>query len=193
LINEAHAEKTPLADKVLEQAGIMRDQVNWHLDRARAAARAGAIGVVCDVEPSVSALERTFQKIYFQKELTIVPSLAPDLKFRGERQDLEEMLGNLVDNACKWARSEVRIEAAQEEGSDDRPLLRFSIADDGPGLPSEKRADVMKRGQRLDESVPGTGLGLSIVADLASLYGGSLALDTSEKGGLLAVLRLPAI
>jgi signal transduction histidine kinase len=193
LINEAHAEKTPLADKVLEQAGIMRDQVNWHLDRARAAARAGAIGVVSDVEPAVAALERTFQKIYSDKGLTILLSLTPELKFRGERQDLEEMLGNLVDNACKWARSEVVIAASPEEASDGRPLLRFAISDDGPGLPVENRADVMKRGQRLDESVPGTGLGLSIVADLASLYGGSLELETGEKGGLLAVLRLPAV
>lgn len=193
LINEAADSETPLADKVQEQAGIMRDQVNWHLDRARAAARAGAIGVVTDIAPAVAGLERTFQKIFAYKQLTIESVLEPDLKFRGEKQDLEEMLGNLVDNACKWARSQVWVNASAFTDGEGRPFIVFDVSDDGPGLPPEKRAEVMKRGERLDETVPGTGLGLSIVADLAKLYGGILTLETAESGGLKSILRLPAV
>ena len=193
LINEAADSETPLADKVQEQAGIMRDQVNWHLDRARASARAGAIGVVTDIAPAVAGLERTFQKIFAYKQLTIESALEPDLKFRGEKQDLEEMLGNLVDNACKWARSQVWVKASALIDGEGRPFIVFDVSDDGPGLPPEKRVEVMKRGERLDETVPGTGLGLSIVADLAKLYGGNLTLETAENGGLKAILRLPAV
>jgi signal transduction histidine kinase len=184
---------TPLAQKVLEQTGIMRDQVNWHLDRARAAARAGAIGVATDIAPAVAGLERTFLKIYSDKNLILETVLAPDLKFRGERQDLEEMLGNLVDNACKWAHQQVLIKASGFNDANGHPFVTFEVSDDGPGLPPEKRSEVIKRGERLDETVPGTGLGLSIVADLAKLYGGELTLDRGEKGGLSATLRLPAV
>ena len=193
LINEVSDADTPLAQKVLEQTGIMRDQVNWHLDRARAAARAGAIGVATDIGPAVAGLERTFLKIYSDKNLVIETVLAPDLKFRGERQDLEEMLGNLVDNACKWARGQVTINASAFQDANGHPFIVFDVSDDGPGLPPEKRTKVIKRGERLDETVPGTGLGLSIVADLAKLYGGELSLDSTENGGLRALLRLPAV
>ena len=103
------------------------------------------------------------------------------------------MLGNLMDNASKWARSRVDVEAKGESESDGRRYIDFAISDDGPGLPPERRADVIKRGQRLDETKPGSGLGLSIVADLARLYGGSLSLETAALGGLCARLRLPAV
>ena len=103
------------------------------------------------------------------------------------------MLGNLVDNACKWARTQVVIKATAFTDANSHPFVVFDVSDDGPGLPPEKHAEVMKRGERLDETVPGTGLGLSIVADLAKLYGGALTLDRSENGGLTALLRLPAV
>lgn len=193
MVNEAAEESSPLAEKVREQTGLMRDQVNWYLDRARAAARAGAIGVTTDVTPSVEALERTFAKIYKSRELAFSLALQADLKFRGERQDLEDMLGNLMDNAAKWAQGRVLVEARGGIESDGRRYIEFAISDDGPGLPAERRVDVMKRGQRLDETKPGSGLGLSIVADLARLYGGSLSLDTATLGGLCARLRLPAV
>jgi signal transduction histidine kinase len=108
--------------------------------------------------------------------------------FRGERQDLEEMLGNLIDNACKWARSRVRVRCEKAEGR-----LRFRIEDDGPGLSAQQRARVGERGERLDESVPGSGLGLAIVRDISKLYGGFFTLDASSLGGVLACLELPAI
>lgn len=193
MVNEAADDESSLAEKVREQTGLMRDQVNWYLDRARAAARAGAIGVVTDVAPSVAALERTFAKIHKGRDLEFQSNLQSELKFRGERQDLEDMLGNLMDNASKWAKSKVVVEARSETESDGRRYIDFAISDDGPGLPPERRTDVMKRGQRLDETKPGSGLGLSIVADLAGLYGGSLTLETAAIGGLNARLRLPAV
>ena len=202
--NLAHALKTPLsvivnevgsapdevAARVREQATIMRDQVNYHLDRARAAALAGTLGTITEVEPVIAALARTFQKIYQDKGLAIATSVPGGARFRGERQDLEEMIGNLIDNACKWARSRVEV-AAETARQGERAWVRVLIDDDGPGLPDEARAEMLKRGQRLDETKPGSGLGLSIVGDLAALYRGMLTLDRSPLGGLRATLELP--
>jgi signal transduction histidine kinase len=182
-----------LADKVREQADIMRDQVNWHLERARAAARAGAIGVATDIEPLLAGLQRTFLKIYAAKGLAIEVDCPADLRFRGESRDFDDMVGNLVDNAAKWARHSIVIQAMALPVVDGRNFLEVVVSDDGPGLPVEKRADVMRRGQRLDETVPGSGLGLAIVADLASLYGGALSLEDSDLGGLRTRLRLPSL
>src|SRR5262249_23472134 len=118
----------------------------------------------------------------------------PGLKFRGERQDLEEMLGNLLDNAFKWARKRINIEVAAVRGeSGGRQWLSVKVGDDGPGLPEEKREEALKRGQRIDETKPGSGLGLNIVYETASMYGGTVSLDRSPLGGLLATLRLPAV
>jgi signal transduction histidine kinase len=110
------------------------------------------------------------------------------LAFRGERQDLEEMLGNLIDNACKWARSRVRVTVRL-----DGIRLRLVIEDDGKGLAEEQREAVFQRGRRLDEAVPGSGLGLAIVRDIADLYGGSVSLGRGPLGGLEATLDLPAV
>jgi len=203
--NLAHALKTPLsivmneaenapeevAARVREQATLMRDQVNYYLDRARAAALAGTLGTLTDVEPVIAGLARTFAKIYRDKDLTVELAIPHNLRFRGEKQDLEEMAGNLIDNAAKWAsrRIEISIEIIRED--DDRPRFRLLIDDDGPGLPDAARAEVLKRGRRLDETKPGSGLGLSIVSDLAALYRGSLSLDAAPLGGLRAVLELP--
>jgi signal transduction histidine kinase len=117
----------------------------------------------------------------------IETSVPDGLGFRGERQDLEEMLGNLIDNACKWARGKVAV-AVRREG--DRIVC--IIDDDGPGLEEDQWVAVFDRGKRLDESVPGSGLGLSIVRDIAELYSGSITLDRAPLGGLRAVLTLPA-
>jgi signal transduction histidine kinase len=112
------------------------------------------------------------------------------VRFRGERQDLEEMVGNLIDNACKWAanRVEVRVGSVREDG---RNAIEIAVEDDGPGLPESARAEMLKRGRRLDETKPGSGLGLSIVVELAGLYRGTLRLDEGRLGGLRAVLNLP--
>jgi signal transduction histidine kinase len=183
----------PLALKVREQTEIMRDQVTRHLERARLAARVAAIGTVTEVRPVVTALARTMEKIYQHRGIAIDVDAPEGARFRGEQQDLEEMVGNLVDNACKWAQSRVAVEAFSEKPDprDDRRTIRIVVDDDGPGLSPQQREQVARRGRRLDETKPGSGLGLSIVVDLASLYGGSLTLGTAPVGGLRAELMLP--
>jgi signal transduction histidine kinase len=175
---------------VQEQAAIMRDQVNWYLERARAAARAGSVGASTAVEPIVDGILRTAAKIHGDRAIVFDGEVAPDTLFRGERQDIEEMAGNLIDNAAKWARSkvDVTVEILDEL---DRPWLHIVIDDDGPGLPEDARAEMLKRGRRLDETKPGSGLGLSIVSDVAALYRGRLKLEASPPGGLRARLELP--
>jgi signal transduction histidine kinase len=207
--NLAHALKTPLsvivneaatrgnddfAHKVLEQADIMRDQVARQLERARLAARSTRIGTLVEVPPIVTALARTMEKLHHEREIAIDVDVPQHAHFHGEQQDLEEMLGNLVDNGCKWARSRVAIEvlADQPAGNRDKSKVRIIVDDDGPGLSPEQREQVAFRGRRLDETKPGSGLGLSIVVELAGLYGGVLKLGTAPIGGLRAELTLPA-
>lgn len=191
IVNEAENAPDEVAARVREQAALMRDQVNYYLDRARAAALAGTLGTLTEVEPVIAGLARTFAKIYRDKDLAIDLSIPQGLRFRGEKQDLEEMAGNLIDNAAKWAAGRVTVSAEVLRGDDERPRFRLVIDDDGPGLPEAARAEMLKRGRRLDETKPGSGLGLSIVSDLAALYRGSLRLDASPNGGLRAILELP--
>ena len=139
---------------------------------------------------------RTFQKIYVDRAIDFGFDCTDGLRFRGERQDLEEMLGNLIDNAGKWASSQVRVAAVhvlRDTGEASPGFLEIAVEDDGPGLPAERRDEALGRGRRLDETKPGSGLGLSIVADLAKIYGGSLVLADSPLGGLKAALRLPSV
>jgi signal transduction histidine kinase len=196
IVNEAGAHGAdPFANKVMEQADVMRDQVAHHLQRARIAARVTIVGTVTEVAPALEALQRTMEKIHRDRGIVIEVKADPKAKFRGERQDLEEMAGNLVDNACKWASSRVFVDALVERPAEPgaAPTLRILVDDDGRGLSAAERAKVSRRGQRLDESKPGSGLGLSIVTDLAALYGGSLALGNAPIGGLRAELVLPGI
>ncbi|MBV8565203.1 MAG: sensor histidine kinase [Methylobacteriaceae bacterium] len=194
IVNEADVEASPFGAKVREQAEVMGRQVRHYLDRARAAARAGAMGAATDVRPVVDALVRTFEKIYRDRDIGFSTEIADDVRFRGERQDLQEMIGNLVDNAGKWARRQVAVRA-QRDAADRaaRPFFVVVIDDDGPGLPQGLREAALQRGRRLDESKPGTGLGLSIVVELAGVYGGAFSLNDSPLGGLRAILRLPAL
>jgi signal transduction histidine kinase len=206
--NLAHALKTPIsvmlneasshgpdafALKVREQTEIMRDQVTRHLERARLAARISVIGTVTEVREVLIALVRTMEKLYHHRGIAIDIDVPEAVRFRGERQDLEEMVGNLVDNACKWAQSRVAVEAFSERAlaSDERRMVRVVVDDDGPGLSPQQREQVARRGRRLDETKPGSGLGLSIVVELASLYGGTVNLGTAPIGGLRAELVLP--
>ena len=192
MMNEAASRcDDPLAAKVLEQTVIMRDQVTRHLERARLAARLTVVGTVTEVLPVVNALSRTMEKTHRDKALGIDIRAPEKARFRGERQDLEEMVGNLLDNACKWAQSRVSVEIVCERPQPDRQIIRVIVDDDGPGLTPAQREQVAHRGQRLDETKPGSGLGLSIVVELAGLYGGSLSLGTAAIGGLRADLTLP--
>jgi signal transduction histidine kinase len=196
MVNEASARGSePFALKVLEQADIMRDQVARHLERARLAARLTVLGSITDVAPVVTALARTMEKIYHDRGVAIEVHADPQARFQGERPDLEEMIGNLVDNACKWASSRVAIEVVRErpDPASAGQVLRIVVDDDGRGLSPSEREQVAKRGRRLDETKPGSGLGLSIVVELAGLYGGELKLGTAPLGGLRAELVLPAV
>ena len=204
IVNEAAARgDDPLAQKVREQADIMRDQVARQLERARLAARLTVVGTLTDVPPVVTALARTMEKLYRERDIAIAVDVPEHAFFRGEQQDLEEMVGNLVDNGCKWAQSRVAIEVRWRDGADaaraakrrwedsDKPRVRIIVDDDGPGLSPAEREQVALRGRRLDETKPGSGLGLSIVVELAGLYGGVLTLGTAPIGGLRAELALP--
>lgn len=194
MMNEATANGgEPFALKVREQTEIMRDQVARHLERARLAARVAVVGTVTEVRPVVAALTRTMEKIHHSRRIAIDIDAPEDARFRGEQPDLEEMVGNLVDNACKWAQSRVAVEVFSEKPSaaDERRFVHIVVDDDGPGLSPSQREQVARRGRRLDETKPGSGLGLSIVVELAALYGGGLTLGTAPIGGLRAELVLP--
>jgi signal transduction histidine kinase len=201
----AHGLKTPLAvlaqeaDRaeaagqpetaaiISQQVERMRRQVDYHLAHARAAGSGDVPGARCPVLPSVEGLVRTLLRIYAGRGLNIHVDVPPGHFLRGQREDLDEMLGNLLDNACKWAKSAISIRSVQEDGA-----VLLTVDDDGPGLAPAMREAVIQRGVRADETAPGSGLGLAIVRDLAELYQGSISLEASPSGGLRARLRLPA-
>jgi len=188
LSSEASAHPGFLADLVQRQVTSMRRQVDHYLARARAAGALDVLGNRTVVSPVLEDLARALRRIHVDNHVSLEVECPPLLAFRGERQDLEEMAGNLMDNACKWSRGTVHV-SAQPNGAN----LCLSVEDDGPGLTPQERGQVGERGERLDESVPGSGLGLAIVRDIAKLYHGSLALDASPLGGLRARLTLPAM
>ena len=201
----AHGLKTPLAVLAQEadraeaagqhqisaimslQLERMRRQVEYHLAHARAAGSGDVPGARYPVLASVEGLVRTLLRIYAARELKLNVDVSPEHFIRGQREDLEEMLGNLLDNACKWAKSSVKVQSKRENGA-----LVFTVDDDGPGLDPSMREIVLQRGVRADEAAPGSGLGLAIVSDLAELYQGSISLEDSPMGGVRARLRLPA-
>ena len=185
--NEARGADGPLAELVTRQTALMSDQVEHHLRRARAAANAKAIGARTPVGEVLDDLGRTLSKIYARRGVDIAWTCEPDLVFRGERQDLEDLIGNLMDNACKWASGAVAVHARGAGAG----RLEIRVEDDGPGLSEAQSRAVLGRGVRLDEQAPGTGLGLSIVNDLARAYDGALFLDPAGAGGLRARLVLP--
>ena len=180
------AGQAELADAIALEVSRMRKQIDYHLAHARAAASSPAPGVRTSAGECLEGLQRTLVRLYADRGIAITVDAAPDLSVRVQREDLEEMLGNLLDNACKWARARVLI-ASDEENSN----ILITVDDDGPGLDPEKRDVVLKRGVRADEAAPGSGLGLAIVRDLAELYGGTITLESSPLGGLRARLRLP--
>lgn len=186
--NAAVQENSPLAQLVQEQVATAQRQVDYHLARARAAAAVRATGLRTPVQAPVQALLRTMQRLHAARDVQFEQIGSADtLAFRGEAQDLFEMLGNLLDNAGKWARHHVRLQVTREGA-----LLCFTVDDDGPGIPAAQRQQIFERGQRLDEQRPGAGLGLDIVRELAHTYGGTVAADASPLGGLRMRLCLPA-
>lgn len=205
--NLAHALKTPLTilaqgatqaqasasaahelpALVSDQVQVARRHIDWHLARSRAAAAQATVGLNTPLQPVAEGLVRAMQKIHAARGIALAADIGGHLAFAGESQDLQEMLGNLLDNACKAAGSVVQVRAMREDA-----VLRILVDDDGPGIPDEDRTAALQRGGRLDESTPGSGLGLAIVQELATLYGGAIELRRSALGGLSAELTLPA-
>ena len=183
----AAAGHTEIAAAVREQVERMRRQVESHLAHTRAAASGATPGARCPVAESAEGLARTMLRLHADHGLAIDVRVPPDHAVRCQREDLDEMLGNLLDNACKWGKAHVTIESTATG-----PSIVMAVEDDGPGLDPSMRAVVLQRGVRADEASPGSGLGLAIVRDLAEVYGGTIALDRSALGGLRAELTLPA-
>jgi signal transduction histidine kinase len=181
------AGQADLASAITQQVDRMRRQVDYHLAQARASASGNNPSSRSHVMTSADALARTMQTIHADRRLAIDVQTASDHFVRVQREDLEEMLGNIVDNACKWARTRVEIRSAAENGR-----LVILVDDDGTGLEPSLREAVLQRGVRADEAAPGSGLGLAIVRDLVELYGGSIDLADSPLGGLRATLTLPS-
>ncbi|HEV3142206.1 MAG TPA: HAMP domain-containing sensor histidine kinase [Vicinamibacterales bacterium] len=202
----AHGLKTPLAviaqeadraraaghhdfgDTIREQVDRVERQIDYHLAHARAAASAAAPGARSLVAESAEGVARALRRLHEERGTTIEIHAAQNTAVRCQREDLDEMLGNLLDNACKWAKSRVALHSALDENA-----VLVTVDDDGPGIAAEMREAVLQRGVRADEKSPGTGFGLAIVRDLAELYGGSIALGESPMGGLQARLRLPRL
>ena len=188
MLAEAEGKDDPLAEVVTRQSGVMKDQVDHHLRRARAAARALGLGERTPVAEVLDEMAVMLERVFASKGVEIDWRAPDDLMFRGERQDLQEILGNLIENACKWAKRRVRVSA----GATGLGQMVVVVEDDGPGLAEDQWEAALKRGTRMDEDAPGSGLGLSIVDDLTKAYNGRVALSRSEMGGLKAVLDLPA-
>lgn len=187
MLTEARQTPGPLSEVVEHQAEAMRQQVDHHLRRARAAARNQGSGERTSVADVLDELARTLERIFQDKGVEIDWDADDELYFLGERQDLLELAGNAMENACKWCKARVRVRTVE----DGQERLRLTVEDDGPGLTPEQREAVVRRGERLDESAPGSGLGLSIMDELARAYGGALTLGASRLGGLQVELSLP--
>jgi len=196
----AHGLKTPLAVLSNETARVdnpevaaemrtqldrMRRQLDYHLAHARAAASGAPLGARSSVAESANALARTLLRLHAGRGLSIDVNVADDHAVHVQREDLDEMLGNLLDNACKWAKSRVTITSSIDDAN-----ILITIDDDGPGLDPTMRDAVLQRGVRADEAAPGSGFGLAIVRDLVELYGGSIALEQASASGVRAALRL---
>jgi signal transduction histidine kinase len=184
---EAGRGEGPLADAVRKQTAAMRGQVERHLTPGRAVAAGQQLGVRTEVRAVLDGLRSVLTRLYAEREIEWHIDCEAALAFRGERQDLEEMLGNLLENACKWTRTRVEVGVTAAGGD----KLEIAIRDDGPGIDDADKVKAQERGQRLDEQVPGSGHGLAIVHEIAELYGGGLDLADAEGGGLRATLSLP--
>ncbi|EGQ7760354.1 ATP-binding protein [Vibrio sp. Vb5032] len=197
--NLSHALKTPLSvlknevqtlepeaqSRLRAPINQIQDHIDYHLGRARMAGSMNILSVKSNPADRVDAISMAFDKVYASRSITLINELDSELNVAVEQTDLDEMLGNLLENGYKWANSMIRVHSSQ-----DKENIHIIIEDDGPGIPKEKLSQVIKRGVRLDETTPGSGLGLNIVSEMAHSYRGQLTLDTSALGGLKASLVL---
>jgi len=187
LLNESRNGKDKMSELVRRQSEAMSSNVQNYLKRAQAAAQAEVLGARTDMREPVEGIARMLERLHRDKNLAIDVDIDQRAVFRGERGDLDELVGNLLENAAKWCKSRVKVQVSRLDDG-----IELIVDDDGPGLAAEHRAEALERGKRLDETAPGTGLGLSIVTELADIYGGRLYLEDSPMGGLRARLDLPA-
>ncbi|NNE83432.1 MAG: sensor histidine kinase [Alphaproteobacteria bacterium] len=197
----AHGLKTPLSilkgestdfdpeksARIDRQIDTMSRLIDHHLTRAAATGTASFTAARTEVLPVATEIRTSLLQLFAEQNLEISLSVSPDLYFRGEREDLEEMIGNLMENACKWAQKKICVTAMVENNS-----LRINVVDDGPGLSDDESKSAVERGRRFDSRNSGSGLGLAIVSDISALYGGEISLQRSKTGGLQAILELPA-
>ena len=176
-----------LAAEIDQQIDRMRRQIDYHLAHARSAAASASPAARASIAASAEGLVRALERLHAERGLRIEVDAPALHAFRGQREDLDEMLGNLLDNACKWARARVRLTCSKEAEQ-----IVIAVDDDGPGIEPPMREAVMQRGVRVDEAAQGSGLGLAIVRDLAEIYSGSISLEGSPMGGTRARLTLPA-
>lgn len=200
LSDMAHSLKTPLAvlratqsegsSDVNQQLDRMQQTIDYHVQRATMTGHSPLAAPV-PVRPAAQRLIDSLKKIYHDKHLSIDCDMADAVVFAGDPGDLAELLGNLGDNACKWADTRVRFSAVNELGPGERRRLHLSVEDDGPGIPDELREAVLERGVRADSRIPGTGIGLAVVREtVEEIYGGSLQIDSGELGGTRVRLSL---
>ncbi|GAA4109237.1 signal transduction histidine kinase [Aminobacter aganoensis] len=205
--NLAHSLKTPLAvmlnegralggtkgQLIADHATAMQKQIDHYLQRARVAAQRESVVYRTPVTPLLQRMVRVMEKLTRGTRITLsLPET--EVVFAGEREDLEEVVGNLLENAMKWAHSAVKVSVEPvPPAGEEPPRFLLRIEDDGPGIPEDKAREALQRGKRLDETKPGTGLGLAIVADLVKEYGGTLRLERSAMGGLKAVIELRGV
>ena len=200
----AHGLKTPLAvlrheserleavgqreaaATVGQQVERMHRHVEYHLAHARAAASGAIPGARCSVAESAAGIARTLERLHADRGVAITLNVGDQHVIRGQREDLDEVLGNLVDNACKWARARVSVSSADDDGR-----VAIVVDDDGPGIEPSMRAAVLQRGVRADQAAAGSGFGLAIVRDLVDVYGGAMDLEDSPLGGLRVRIALP--
>ncbi len=197
--NLSHALKTPLSvakndirqlpeeyqSQLLIPIEQIQGHIDYHLGRARMAGARNILSVKSNPSDHVDFISIAFDKVFAEREILLINEIEPELNVAVEEVDLDEMIGNLMENAYKWARSTIRVHSEVIEDT-----VKISIEDNGPGIPEEDRKQALKRGVRLDETTPGTGLGLNIVNEMAHSYRGGLTLNESSMGGLKATLTL---
>ena len=193
MLNEGRAMGGPKGQLISDHAAAMQKQIDHYLQRARVAAQRESVVYRTPVAPLLQRMVRVMDKLSRGTSISLALP-AGEVMFAGEREDLEEIVGNLLENAMKWARGEVRVSVETLPSiGEEPPRFAILIEDDGPGIPEDKAREALKRGSRLDETKPGTGLGLAIVADLVKEYGGRLLLERSSLGGLKAVVELGGV
>lgn len=190
LTNEADITKSGLSDTVERQVSLMRRHIDHNLARARAATHYGRGYAAADANAAGQAIVRVVSKLYRDKTLTFESDLEDGVQVIAGQQDLEEILGNVIENAAKFGKQQISVAVHEQHAASDQ-VVQYIVEDDGPGIPKSQRESIFARGKRLDESIPGTGLGLSIVTDLLDAHGGSITLETSiALGGLKATITL---